>query len=113
MDDKIDELKSLTEKLDAESPLRRQLEEALAEELKRKAEAAAAEEQEKEADGEEAADDASEEDDRGEKGGILGDLEGKLEKLANNDEFITAAAGFVLGAAAVGLGALAASVLRK
>ena len=38
---------------------------------------------------------------------------GKLEKLMEDDEFINASAGFVLGAATIGLGALAFSALKK
>ncbi len=37
----------------------------------------------------------------------------KIDELLNDDEFITASAGFVLGAAVVGLAALTISVLKK
>ncbi len=46
-------------------------------------------------------------------GDVLKELGGKFGNLLNNDEFITASAGFVLGAAAVGLGVLAYSVIKK
>jgi len=114
MNDKINELKTLIDTLETDSPLRKQLEEALAAELKRKAEAEAEAAAKEETAKEEADDDAAEDDDsEDDAGGVFGDLKEKLEGLADNDEFITAAAGFVLGAAAVGLGALAATALKK
>ena len=41
------------------------------------------------------------------------DIGQRIEELFNDDEFITAAAGFVLGAAAVGVGALLISAMKK
>ena len=134
MTDKINELKALIETLAEDSPLRKQLQNALDEELKRKAQAEAenassqaAESQEENADNGEDAEKGSHTtlDDLkalNEKlQGMLDEMEkenpstitGKLEKLMEDDEFITASAGFVLGAAVTGLSALAICALRK
>ena len=133
MTDKINELKSLIETLDENSPLREQLQEALYSELKRKAQAAetaanqASDSQEGNADKGENAGEGSHStlDDWKaieEKLKAMSDkleeecpstLLGKLEKLMESEEFITASAGFVLGAATIGLGALAFSALKK
>ena len=117
MTDKINELKALIETLTEDSPLRQQLQEALDAELNRNAKAA---EEAKPAEEANAAEDkgsdaASEEtdDDRGSPSGILDGLTEKLDELMNDDEFITAAAGFVLGAATIGVSALALSALKK
>lgn len=129
MTDKIKELKSLIDNLEAESPLRKQLEEALAAELKRQAEEASKDmgTESKQAEGESQESDGhrpslDDLDKLNEK--LKEQLEqlekdnpstivGKLEKLMEDDEFITASAGFVLGAATIGLGALAFSALKK
>jgi len=129
MTDKINELKSLIDNLEAESPLRKQLEEALADELKRQAEEASkdtetesqqTEEESQESDGPRPSlDDLDKLNEKLKE--KLEQLEkdnpstivGKLEKLMEDDEFITASAGFVLGAATIGLGALAFSALKK
>ena len=129
MTDKINELKALIETLDADSPLRKQLQEALDAELNRKAkEAENANEPQAEQDSS-----AAEEEEKHKSTldelkdldaklqGMLDELEkenpssitGKLEKLMEDDEFITAAAGFVLGAAVTGISALAISTLKK
>lgn len=130
MTDKIKELQALIETLAANSPLRKQLEEALNAELKRKAEEA------EKAAAQTQASENSDEADKVNKDSQdpLSDLKalnekleemlkgmddapntlkGKLEALMENDEFITASAGFVLGAAAVGLGTLAVCALKK
>ena len=134
MTDKINELKALIETIDENSPLRKQLQDALDAELKRTAEEAAdnakqaTESKEENTDTEES--DAEEESsdtpndwkDLEEKLKAISEkleeeypstITGKLEKLLENDEFITASAGFVLGAAVTGLSALAISVLKK
>ena len=129
MTDKINELKALIETLDADSPLRKQLQGALEAELNRKAkEAEKANETHAEQD-----DDANDEEEKHKSTldelkdldaklqGMLDELEkenpssitGKLEKLMEDEEFITAAAGFVLGAAVTGISALAISTLKK
>ena len=112
MNDKIDELKKLIETLDENSPLRAQLEAALEAEIKRKAEAEAAEAAASQSEASEEAVSDEKESDEG-CDGPFGDILHKLEDLMEDEEFITASAGFVLGAAAVGLGVLGASVLKK
>ena len=130
MTDKIKELQALIETLEADSPLRKQLEEALNAELERKAEEAENAARQKQTS--ENADDESKENKASDDN--LSDLKalnekleemlkgmdeapstikGKLEALMENDEFITASAGFVLGAVAVGLGTLAVHALKK
>ena len=129
MTEKINELKSLIETLAEDSPLRKQLQDALDAELARKkaatenteAQAAdKAEESDKDfkEESKSTLDELKELDEKLDE--MLKELDdepsgitGKLEKLMEDDEFITAAAGFVLGAAAVGLGALAFSALKK
>ncbi len=112
MNDKIDELKQLIETLAEDSPLRTQLEAALQDELKRKAEAEAAKAAESKA--EESQAEESDEEESDETGdGPFGDILHKIEALMEDEEFITASAGFVLGAATVGLGVLGASILKK
>ena len=119
MTDKINALKALIETLAEDSPLRKQLQDALDGELRRKAKEAedasnqASESQEESAD---KGDDAGEGshstlDDwktLEEKLKAMSDkleeecpstITGKLEKLMEDEEFITASAGFVLGAA--------------
>lgn len=119
MTDKIDELKRLLETLVKDSSLRESLEEALKSGLKHIAEEearATADEapqgqtSENEDDGD--ADDAEETcgDHSTE---ILDGITEKLDELLQDDEFITASAGFLLGAVSVGLGALAVSALKK
>lgn len=130
MTDKTNELKDLIETLAEDSPLRKQLQDALNAELERMAQEA--EKTAEQAAAQEAEKTAAEGDDSGpslddlkklnEKlEGMLKEMEesnpstitGKLEKLMEDDEFITASAGFVLGAAVAGLGALAVSLLKK
>ena len=133
MTDKINELKALIETLDENSPLRKRLQDALDAELKRKAMEEAnnvqqsTESQEEkdteENDAEEESSDTSDDwKDLEEKLKAMSEkleeegpssITGKLEKLMENDEFITASAGFVLGAAVTGLSALAISALKK
>ncbi len=133
MTDKINELKALIETLAEDSPLRKQLQDALDGELRRKAKEAedasnqASESQEESAD---KGDDAGEGshstlDDwktLEEKLKAMSDkleeecpstITGKLEKLMEDEEFITASAGFVLGAAVTGLSALAICALKR
>ena len=133
MTDKINALKALIETLAEDSPLRKQLQDALDGELRRKAKEAedasnqASESQEESAD---KGDDAGEGshstlDDwktLEEKLEAMSDkleeecpstITGKLEKLMEDEEFITASAGFVLGAAVTGLSALAICALKR
>ena len=133
MTDKINALKDLIETLAEDSPLRKQLQDALDGELRRKAKEAedasnqASESQEESAD---KGDDAGEGshstlDDwktLEEKLKAMSDkleeecpstITGKLEKLMEDEEFITASAGFVLGAAVTGLSALAICALKR
>lgn len=136
MTDKISELKALIETIAEDSPLRKQLQNALDEEMGRMGdktdgmsgessapdaeEASAAESV---AGTEESAPPTSEEQEE-----IIKNLEtaleemeksnpstltGRLEKLMEDDEFITASAGFVLGAAVTGLSALAICALKR
>jgi len=136
MTDKINELKTLIETLAEDSPLRKQLQDALETELKRMAkgdEQPAQETQDgQKSGGDKASDDnvrspldelkklldemkneqkkpTEEQTEGGDSSSPLDDL----EKLAENDEFITASAGFVLGLAVAGIGALVFSSLRK
>ena len=133
MTDRINELKALIEKLDADSALRKQLEDALNAELKRTDQAEVKAERKAEGENHEAtsenntetdndsensqsnADDLDEKLDELLKGldGESSTITEKLEELMNNDEFITASAGFVLGAAAATLGAVAIAALKK
>ena len=133
MTDKINELKALIETLDENSPLRKRLQDALDAELKRKAMEEASNVQQstesqeekdtEENDAEEESSDTSDDwKDLEEKLKAMSEkleeefpssITGKLEKLMENDEFITASAGFVLGAAVTGLSALAISALKK
>ncbi|MBQ7178370.1 MAG: hypothetical protein IJS08_13225 [Victivallales bacterium] len=133
MTEKINELKALIETLAEDSPLRKQLQDALDAELKRKA-------QEKENASQQAAEpqeeNTNQEDEKDEdvhnpfhewKGleeklkamsekleeECPSSITGKLEKLMEDEEFITASAGFVLGAAVTGLSVLAISALKK
>ena len=133
MTDKINALKALIETVAEDSPLRKQLQDALDGELRRKAKEAedasnqASESQEESAD---KGDDAGEGshstlDDwktLEEKLKAMSDkleeecpstITGKLEKLMEDEEFITASAGFVLGAAVTGLSALAICALKR
>ena len=119
MTDKINELKALIETLAEDSPLRKQLQDVLDAEMKRKAE----EQKEEGADNETGKseytlDDLKKLDERLEEmlkemGEEPTGIIGKLEELMDDDEFITASAGFVLGAMVTGLGALAFSALKK
>ena len=105
MNDKIQELKKLIETLEADSPLRHQLEDALkAEEARRadeeQAEEARAEKQEQtqapeESDGKKRIFDA------------IDEVIDKLDDLMQDDEFVSGLAGFVLGAVVAGLGVAA------
>ncbi len=121
MEEKINELKKLIETLAKDSSLRKKMEKALAEELSRKAEASESSggthgnndegaheepDETKEAEG-----DSSESSHSGFE--IPSDIGQRIEELFNDDEFITAAAGFVLGAAAVGVGTLLISTIKK
>ena len=141
MEDRIDELKKLITTLEENSPLRKQLEEALAAEMERNADGTDAEapkdqttssahpkEEQPQNDESSSAnetetpksDDGNEQNDAP-KGGKkssnpfdgLDTIAEKLENLMEDEEFITASAGFVLGAAAVGLCVLGLNVLKK
>lgn len=133
MTDKINELKALIETLAEDSPLRKQLQDALDGELSRNAKEAedasnqASESQEESADKGDDAEEGSHStlDDwkaLEEKLKSMSDkleeecpstITGKLEKLMEDEEFITASAGFVLGAAVTGLSALAICALKR
>ena len=133
MTDKINELKALIETLAEDSPLRKQLQDALDGELRRKAkeaEAASNQASESKEESSDKGDDAGEGshstlDDwktLEEKRKAMSDkleeecpstITGKLEKLMEDEEFITASAGFVLGAAVTGLSALAICALKR
>ena len=133
MTEKINELKALIETLAEDSPLRMQLQDALDGELRRKAKEAedasnqASESQEESADKGDDAEEGSHStlDDwktLEEKLKAMSDkleeecpstITGKLEKLMEDEEFITASAGFVLGAAVTGLSALAICALKR
>lgn len=133
MTDKINALKALIETLAEDSPLRKQLQDALDGELRRKAKEAEDASNQASESQEESADKG---DDAGEGShGTLDDwktleeklkamsdkleeecpstITGKLEKLMEDEEFITASAGFVLGAAVTGLSALAICALKR
>lgn len=133
MTDKINALKALIETLAEDSPLRKQLQDALDGELRRKAKEAEAASNQASESKEESADKG---DDAGEgshstlddwktleeKLKAMSDkleeecpstITGKLEKLMEDEEFITASAGFVLGAAVTGLSALAICALKR
>ena len=134
MTDKINELKALIETLAEDSPLRKQLQDALDGELKRKAKEAEAASNQKASESQEESSDQGDDAEEGshptlddwkaleEKLKTMCDkleeecpstITGKLEKLMEDEEFITASAGFVLGAAVTGLSALAISALKK
>lgn len=133
MTDKINELKALIETLAEDSPLRKQLQDALDGELRRKAKEAedasnqASESQKESADKGDDAEEGSHStlDDwktLEEKLKAMSDkleeecpstITGKLEKLMEDEEFITASAGFVLGAAVTGLSTLAICALKR
>ncbi len=136
MEDRIDELKKLIVTLEEDSPLRKQLEEALAAEIERKAAAeseasanqSTANAPKEEPPKTEESTDESEQpqtndsnDEESTKNGKkssnpfdgLDTIVEKLDELMENEEFITASAGFVLGAAAVGLCVLGLNVLKK
>lgn len=116
MTDNISELKALIETLAKDSSLRKSLEEVLRAELKRKAEEEA---QSQAGDNEDNEEEVEDEDDQDEEPGddkpseVLDSITEKLDELLQDDEFIAASAGFLLGAVTVGLGALAVSALRK
>ena len=136
MTDKIKELKALIETLAEDSPLRKKLQDALDAELKRMAtgdEQPTQETQAEQNSGEDSVSDAEfrssldelrklidklvkeqkkpteEQTEGGDSSSPLDDL----EKLVEDDEFISASAGFVLGLAVAGIGALAISSLKK
>lgn len=93
MEDKINELKKLIDSLEEDSPLRKQLEKTLNEELKR-----LAEEKAKTDDKDEMTNPASS------MPGILDGIGEKIGELLENETFVAASAGFLLGAATVFLG---------
>jgi len=114
MTERINELKALIETLDAESPLRKSLEDALNAELKRQAEAEAAKASQ-EAESQFTDENEEEEESRGTSSSsdILDGITSKIDELLEDDEFIAASAGFLLGAVTIGAGALAVSALKK
>jgi len=107
MENKINELKNLIESLEEDSPLRQQLEKTLDDELQRLADAeakAAANEklQEEAAETEEDDGDTSTGSETG--SDILDDIGEKIEELLEDEKFIVASTGFLLGAATVYFG---------
>lgn len=113
MNEKIEELKRLIATLEENSPLRAQLEAALQEEEARLAEAQAAT-QEQPTDQEQPAEEPKDEAPRQEApGNAVEELIDKIDDLMQDDEFVSGLAGFLLGAATIGLGALAMSSIRK
>ena len=107
MNEKIEELKKLIGKLDENSPLRAQLEAALREEQARlEAQAAKQDTPDEEPP-------ASDQPASSEPRDPISELIDKIDDLMQDDEFVSGLAGFLLGAATIGLGALAMSSIRK
>ena len=107
MNEKIEELKKLIGKLDENSPLRAQLEAALREEQARlEAQAAKQDTTDEEPT-------ASDQPASSEPRDPISELIDKIDDLMQDDEFVSGLAGFLLGAATIGLGALAMSSIRK
>ena len=107
MNEKIEELKKLIGTLDENSPLRAQLEAALREEQAR-LEAQAAKQ---DTPNEEPT--AGDQPSSSEPRDPSSELIDKIDDLMQDDEFVSGLAGFLLGAATIGLGALAMSSIRK
>ena len=107
MNEKIEELKKLIGTLDENSPLRAQLEAALREEQAR-LEAQAAKQDPPDEDPT-----ASDQPASSEPRDPISELIDKIDDLMQDDEFVSGLAGFLLGAATIGLGALAMSSIRK
>lgn len=107
MNEKIEELKKLIGTLDENSPLRAQLEAALREEQARlEAQAAKQDTPDEEPT-------ASDQPASSEPRDPISELIDKIDDLMQDDEFVSGLAGFLLGAATIGLGALALSSIRK
>ena len=107
MNEKIEELKKLIGTLDENSPLRAQLEAALREEQARlEAQAAKQDTPDEEPT-------ASDQPASNEPRDPISELIDKIDDLMQDDEFVSGLAGFLLGAATIGLGALAMSSIRK
>ena len=120
MADKLDDLKAMIDTLDENSSLRKALEKVVYAEQTHRTDdetAPAAEAPEQEfAEEENKADDTPEAVDASsnvEPSDFLEDLKDNFGKLLDDDTFISTSAGFLLGAAVVGLGALTFSSLKK
>ncbi len=123
MNEKIEELKKLIGTLDENSPLRAQLEAALREEQARlEAQAAkqdtpdeepTASDQAAKQDTPDEEPTASDQPASSEPRDPISELIDKIDDLMQDDEFVSGLAGFLLGAATIGLGALAMSSIRK
>ena len=127
MEDKLSEMKQLIEEMEEDSPLRKALLELLAAEMSRRdsdegvhdAPVNDGDSQDGSDAGEGKAQDEAEDpdddqpDDEKDTEEPRKELSEKLSDLLEDNEFITVAAGFVLGAVVVGLGATLVSVMRK
>ena len=120
MEDKIEELKQLIGSLAEDSSLRRGLEKVMESTADKKPEAVADETSEPMEDNhaerkieEEEQPGNKTDEEKNDEENVFDSLKDNLENLMEDNEFITAAAGFVLGAMVVGLGATLVSVMRK
>ena len=124
MEDKINELKQLIGSLAEDSSLRRELEKVLESTMAKKPEPTdepsepmddkqAESKMEEEEQTVNQTDEEKTEEENKDDENPFDYLKNNLENLMEDNEFITAAAGFVLGAVVVGLGATLVSVLRK
>ena len=120
MEDKIEELKQLIGSLAEDSSLRRELEKVMESSTEKKPKAVANEPSEPMDDNhaeskieEKEQPDNKTDEEKTDEENVFDSLKYNLENLLEDNEFITAAAGFVLGAVVVGLGATLVSVMRK
>ena len=129
MEDKLDELKQLIDSLATDSPLRKELEKVMEGSIAKKLEVTADEQSAltDETPGESRQEDEAQQMDKHEEdqmGGQENDgseeqenffdrLKDNIENVMEDDEFITAAAGFVLGAMVVGVGATLVAAMKK
>ena len=118
MNDKLEELKNLIASLEEDSPLRDQLEAALKTEEERLAEESSKAEGTPE-DTAPKTEDAQAEatdtrtDDSNTILGALDNVINKIDDLMQDDEFVSGVAGFVLGAAVVGLGVVGLDAIKR
>ena len=113
MNDKLEELKKLIASIEEDSPLRAQLEDALKTEEERIADECPKDDECPEDTDTHAEDSAPRTEDVNSILGALDNLVDKIDGLMQNDEFVSGVAGFVLGAAVVGLGALAFDATKR